>query len=104
MSFPSFLLIVEAEIDPSVEQEWNQWYDSVHLPEITDCPGFVRSARYVSEEEARRYLTVYELESPGAVEGVEFSALRGWGRFADHVKASVRVYRRVTPGIGRIEQ
>jgi len=32
-SLPACTLVVTAEIDTSVEDEWNKWYDEVHLPE-----------------------------------------------------------------------
>src|SRR5271170_312303 len=30
---PPCLLIVTAEVDASVEADWNRWYDEVHLPD-----------------------------------------------------------------------
>ena len=98
MSLPDHLLIVDVvRVDPSVEADWNTWYSQVHLPEITACPGFVRSARYVTEERpaGRRYATVYEVEGPEVLESPEFSARRGWGPFAEHVEAEVLVYSKL---------
>ena len=46
--FPSCLLIVTAEVDPHVEDEWNRWYDSVHLPDALRCPGVRSGRRYIS--------------------------------------------------------
>ena len=37
------------------------------------------------------WTTVYELDSPAAVETKEFPAMRGWGRFAPHVRSQTRV-------------
>jgi len=57
------------------------------------CPGVLPAADTVSSGEISesdrgqgkrtrtRYTTVYELDSPAAVETGEFKALRGWGRF-----------------------
>ena len=98
MSLPDHLILVDImRIDASVEAEWNTWYRDVHLPEITACPGFVRSARYVSDTGSgdRRYATVYEVEGPDVLESPEFSERRGWGQFADHVEAEVRVYSKL---------
>ncbi len=101
---PSCLLIVTAEVDPEVEAEWSRWYDEVHLPDALACPGVLSGRRYVSvgdiaESErgqsrrrpARLWTTVYELQSPQAVETKEFTAMRGWGRFAPHVRSQTRV-------------
>jgi antibiotic biosynthesis monooxygenase (ABM) superfamily enzyme len=97
MGFPEYIFVVAATVDPAVEEEWNDWYNNVHLPEITACPGFRRSARYVHEEgDVRNYLTIYEISGKEALEGVQFSTRRGWGRFTSQVKATVRVYRRLS--------
>lgn len=101
---PDCLLIVTAEVDAEVEAEWNRWYDEVHLPDALACPGVLTGRRYVStgdlaesdRGQGRRvsrklYTTVYELESPRAVATPEFAAMRGWGRFAPHVRSQTRV-------------
>ena len=103
-ALPSCLLIVTAEVDAEVEAEWSRWYDDVHLPDALACPGVLAGRRYVSVGEVaestrgqsrrtkvRLHTTVYELESPAAVETREFAAMRGWGRFAPHVRSQTRV-------------
>jgi hypothetical protein len=35
MALPEHIFVVDAEVDPSVEAAWNDWYNEVHLPEIT---------------------------------------------------------------------
>lgn len=96
MSLPRSLVVVDVSIDPSVEAEWNEWYNTVHLPEIVACPGFHRAARYVSEEGGqRRYLTVYEVDGPQVIESLAFSQRRGWGRFKDKVQSKMRTYERL---------
>ena len=101
---PNCLLIVTAEVDASVETDWNRWYDDVHLRDALACPGVLAGRRYLTSGEisesdrgqgrhspARLYTTVYELESPAAVETREFAAMRGWGRFAPHVRSQTRI-------------
>jgi len=103
-TLPNCLLIVTAEVDAAVETEWNRWYDDVHLPDALACPGVLSGRRYVSvgqiaESErgqsrrvsTRLYTTVYELASPQAVETKEFAAMRGWGKFAPHIRSQTRV-------------
>jgi hypothetical protein len=107
---PTCLLIVTAEVDASVEADWNRWYDDVHLPDALACPGVLAGRRYVSSGEVsesdrgqgrrtrtKLYTTVYELDSPAAVETKEFKAMRGWSRFAPHVRSQTRV---VVPAAG----
>jgi hypothetical protein len=103
-SFPKCMLLVTAEIDPAVEDDWNTWYDEVHLPEALACPGVLGGQRYVSQGDAsvttlgdkatvstRTYTTVYELAGPEALETPEFKAMRGWYQFAVSIKATTRV-------------
>ena len=84
---PNCLLIVTAEVDASVEADWNRWYDDVHLPDALACPGVLAGRRYLSSGEisesdrgqgkrtrTRLYTTVYELDSPATVETKEFTA------------------------------
>ena len=52
--------------DPSREDEFNDWYDNVHLPDVLETPGFLSATRYlIKDPEAGRgkYLAVYEIES-----------------------------------------
>lgn len=96
MNLSEYLFIVAARVNPEVERDWNNWYNDVHLPEITGCPGFIRSARYVHEEEgSRNYLAVYEIAGPEALTTPEFRSRRGWAHFAPHVEAKTYVYRRI---------
>jgi hypothetical protein len=101
---PDCLLIVTAEVDSEVEADWSRWYDEVHLPDALACPGVLAGRRYcstgvVSESERgqggqvkkKLWSTVYELDSPEAVQTPEFTAMRGWGRFGPHVRSQTRV-------------
>ena len=109
-NLPNCLLIVTAEVDAAVEADWNRWYDEVHLPDALACPGVLSGRRYLSSGEisesdrgqsqrttARLYTTVYELESPAAVTTKEFAAMRGWSRFAPHVRSQTRVVAALPP-------
>jgi hypothetical protein len=101
---PACLLIVTAEVDAEAEADWNAWYDTVHLPDALACPGVLRGRRYVTDgvvshtdrgtaqrSHRRIYTTVYELSGPEAVQTAEFTAMRGWARFAPHVRSETRV-------------
>src|SRR5262245_56982660 len=49
---PNCLLIVTAEVDASVEADWNRWYDEVHVPDVLACPGVRGGRRYLSSGKA----------------------------------------------------
>ena len=105
--FPSCMLIVIAEIDTAVEDDWNRWYDEIHLPAALACPGVIRGQRYKSAgtlsltDRGERqvsatvsYATVYEVSGPEALETPEFKAMAGWYEFTGHIKARTQVFRR----------
>ena len=55
MAEPQWILLVTAYVDPSVEADWNRWYDAVHVPEILACPGVHRAIRSVSSSPTSRW-------------------------------------------------
>ena len=98
------LLIVTAEVDASVEDEWNKWYNEVHLPDALACPGVLSGKRYCAVGDVsfsdrgsrlaapvKLYTTVYELNGPEAVRTPEFLKMRGWAHLAPHVRSQTRV-------------
>jgi hypothetical protein len=63
-----WLLVVRSNCtDESREDEFNKWYDEVHIPDVMTTPGLVKASRYMSEElgsyEGGKYLAVYEIET-----------------------------------------
>jgi hypothetical protein len=65
------MIVYSRPSDPAREDDYNDWYDNVHLREVCDVPGFVSARRYrVSDVQSRpqehglpEYLAIYELES-----------------------------------------
>lgn len=56
--------------EPSMEDEYNEWYSSTHLTDVTTVPGFVGARRYRRVEtavgtgySAHGYLAIYELDT-----------------------------------------
>jgi len=51
------------------EQEYNEWYDEVHLADVCSVPGFVGARRYgrssapVSHADMAPYLAIYEIDA-----------------------------------------
>ncbi len=91
-----YIMEVRVDIDPAYEEEWNKWYNEVHLPEIVDCPGFRRARRFVAVDGSPKYIAIYDIDSKKALETTEFSNRRGWDRFKPHVKdPQVCVYMKI---------
>ena len=59
--------IVETDcVDSSREEEFNDWYDNIHLPDVFQSPGFISATRCVIAEQREgrgKYLTIYEIET-----------------------------------------
>jgi hypothetical protein len=61
-----WLNFVELNCDPAREDEFNAWYDEIHLPDVLDTPGFVSATRYRIKElrDGRgKYLALYGIET-----------------------------------------
>ena len=54
------LITVRLDVGPEHEDEFNAWYDSEHVPQVTALAGFVRARRYICAEADIRYLAWYE--------------------------------------------
>jgi hypothetical protein len=90
------LLLVMLDIDPSIdEDEFNRWYFEEHMPERLACPGFISARRFAAVEASPRYLALYEIEGPEAVQTEEYRSLarsRTTGNAVDNPKGSPRTF------------
>jgi nicotinamidase-related amidase len=88
----SYVYMVDAEV--SDEQDaFDDWYSNTHVPEVMACPGFLSAKRWQLADGSPRFLAVYELEGPWALETTELSAVRGWKQFEPFVDARTGVFR-----------
>jgi hypothetical protein len=51
------------DVDAQHVQEFNEWYNKEHLPELLSVPGILSAARYEAVKGGPQYLACYELES-----------------------------------------
>jgi hypothetical protein len=54
-------LVVLMEAPASLEEEFNDWYDTEHFPQRVALPGFIQGRRWVCVQGWPRYLAVYDL-------------------------------------------
>ena len=59
-------------VDDSHDAEFNTWYSTRHLPQLTAIPGILDAARYVALKGGPKYLAVYELESAEVIRSDAF--------------------------------
>ena len=64
------LLLTLTEPPPSMEEEFNAWYDTEHLAERLSIPGFRSARRWVADcrQGEGKYLATYELDSLAVLE------------------------------------
>jgi hypothetical protein len=60
---PHGLLMALMEPDSSREEEFNDWYDAEHIPQMSAVTGFLTATRWVCVEGWPRYLAIYDIES-----------------------------------------
>ncbi len=59
-------------VDDRHDEEFNTWYNTRHLPQLTAIPGILDAARYVAVKGGPKYLAVYELESAEVIRSDAF--------------------------------
>lgn len=57
------LLAVSMNVDPAAEHEFNEWYNTEHIPALAAVPGVLCARRYRGTGE-RTYLALYSLTGP----------------------------------------
>jgi uncharacterized protein (DUF1330 family) len=62
---PTALFTVKATIDAAREEQFNEWYNHEHVPDVMKFKGVVSARRYkaIIPEDKFQYVAVYEFES-----------------------------------------
>jgi hypothetical protein len=55
--------------------EFNDWYDTEHIPERLRIPGFINAVRWVGDSNPRVSLAIYDLESLDVLKKPEYRAV-----------------------------
>ena len=64
------------DVPRDVDAKWNEWYNTVYVPNYEKVPGVIRGRRYRAVEGAPTYLTYYEFENPKVSETPAWNAQR----------------------------
>ncbi|WP_397453072.1 hypothetical protein [Pseudomonas sp. NA-150] len=70
-------LAVLMEAPSSLEEEFNDWYDTEHFPQRIALPGFLKGRRWVCLHSWPRYLAVYDLVDSSALRTCEYLSVSG---------------------------
>lgn len=102
------LLVAISNAQPGRDDEYNTWYETIHMQEVLALPGFVSAQRFapapLSADGPNRYMAAYEIEGdPDAAMGGLMSAVRG-GKLnmtdaIDGKTVTMVVYKATTPKI-----
>jgi hypothetical protein len=71
------LLLVAMEPPASLEEEFNDWYDTEHFPQRSALPGFETASRWTCVSGWPRWLALYDLTSTVALESDAYRAVSG---------------------------
>jgi hypothetical protein len=96
------LLLNAMSVLPEHEAEFNEWYDTEHIPALAAVPGTLLARRYRSSEPGGpRYVALYHLASPEVQATPAWKAAAGtpWTErlrphFRDHLRIVARRYAR----------
>ncbi len=104
----SGMLMTSMDIDPTHEQEFNQWYDREHLAERVAIDGFLEARRYVAVDAAPKYLGLYSTQTFDVLDSDAYRkalasqtawSLTNIGRFKNMLRSVARIT--VSRGLGR---
>lgn len=70
------LLAVWTDIAPEAEREFNEWYNSEHIPQLLGVPGFLSGRRYQAVEGEPKYLALYDLTDAEVLKSDAFRQVR----------------------------
>lgn len=101
---PPFLQMGRIDIAATMEDEFNDWYNTAYIPGYLKVPGVLRARRFLAVEGVPKYLTVYEFENANVPDTAEWAAARDsnpWNlRMRPHVRldeGSPAVFERIWP-------
>jgi hypothetical protein len=84
------LFVVQLDIPPEHEAEFNRVYDTVHFPTLSKVPGVRSAARYRLEHSTvsgmQRYLTIYELDSPDVLNSAAWEKAGNFGDWVTKIR------------------
>jgi hypothetical protein len=95
------LLLIGMNVAPEHEAEFNEWYNTEHIPALSSVPGTLCARRYRGIGGTQRYVALYHLNSPEVVRSAEWkkAADTSWTQkmrphFRDHLRIECRRYTR----------
>jgi hypothetical protein len=95
------VLLVLMQPPSTLEEEFNAWYDSEHIPERLAVPGVETGLRFISTGAAPRYLAIYDLADDTVLDTEEYLRVAGdrSSPWTKRVCGRVKIYRSAGPQV-----
>ena len=71
------LLLAGFDYSPADEDEFNDWYDTEHVPERQRVPGFGRIERWLGADDPKIAIATYDLDSPDVLSSEAYRRIAG---------------------------
>ena len=95
------LLLIAMNVAPEHENEFNEWYNTEHLPALGAVPGVLAARRYRGTGATQRYAAIYHFANEGVTDTAAWktAANTPWTermrpRFRDFLRLDCRRYTR----------
>jgi hypothetical protein len=92
------LQIGRMDVPPDVDAEFNDWYNTIYVPNYEKVPGVIRGRRYRAVTGTPTYLTLYEFEHPKVSESAPWLAQRDASPVTQKIRPHMR-HAQGSPGI-----
>jgi hypothetical protein len=77
MAMAKGVLIAAMDFSKVAEDEFNDWYDTEHIPERQRVPGFLVCQRWIGAENPKHSVATYDLDSVSVLQGSGYRAIGG---------------------------
>jgi hypothetical protein len=71
------LLLAAINFRNVAEDEFQDWYDTEHLPERERVPGFLTAQRWIGVDDTKLSVAIYDLETVGVLASPGYTAIGG---------------------------
>ena len=71
------LLVAGFNFAGAAKDEFNDWYDTEHIPERRRVKGFINAERWLGADDSKVSIATYNLESPDVLQSAAYRAIAG---------------------------
>ena len=87
------ILIAAMDFSNVAEDEFNDWYDTEHIPERRRVPGFLVCQRWIGADNPKQSVATYDLENLSVLQGPGYRAIGGENLSPWSKRVTARVQR-----------